>query len=207
MIQDKLIQNLIHGDYLKTPEVIGAFKKIERADFVLEELKSSAYLDGALPIGYGQTISQPLVVAFMLEILELKKGDKILEIGAGSGWQTALIANIIGKRGKIYSIERIPELYDFAKNNISKYNFLEKGIVKLILGDGSKGYKEESPYDKIISGASADEIPEAWLAQLKINGRVVAPIKNSIFAFDKTSKNKFRKKEYFGFSFVPLIHE
>lgn len=207
MTNDKLIQDLIYSGYLKHPKIIKAFKNINRADFVPEELKSLAYLDEALLIGYGQTISQPLVVAFMLEILELKKGDKILEIGAGSGWQTALIANIIGERGKIYSIERIPELYDFAKNNISKYNFLEKGIVKLILGDGSKGYKEESPYDKIIAAASADEIPEAWLAQLKINGRVVAPIKNSIFAFGKTSKNKFRKKEYFGFSFVPLIRE
>lgn len=207
MTQDELIQNLIQKGYLKSPKIIQAFKYIDRQDFVPEEMKSSAYFDKALPIGYGQTISQPLVVAFMLEILKLKKGEKALEIGAGSGYKTALIASIVGENGIVYSIERILGLYNFAKDNISKYNFLEKGIVKLILGDGSKGHREEAPYDKIIAGASANEIPEEWLAQLKINGRLVAPVKNSILEIYKISKNKFRKKEYFGFSFVPLVKE
>lgn len=207
MTQDELIQNLTREGYLKSPEIIQAVKFVDRADFVPEELKKYAFLNEALPIGYGQTISQPLVVAFMLELLKLKKGEKVLEIGAGSGYKTALIASIIGENGIVYSVERVSGLYNFAKNNISKYNFLEKGIIKLILGDGSKGYMEEAPYDKIIAGASAHEIPEAWLAQLKINGCLVAPVKNSILEVYKISKNKFRKKEYFGFSFVPLVKE
>jgi protein-L-isoaspartate(D-aspartate) O-methyltransferase len=205
MTKEELIKELIDDGYLKTPAIIDAFKAIDRKDFVPEEIKDQVYLNMALPIGKKQTISQPLVVAFMLELLELKSGEKVLEIGTGSGWNTVLMARIIGETGKIISIERIEELYNFAKQNISKYNFLEKGIVELILGDGSIGCKKQAPFDKVIAAAAAEEIPLAWKEQLKIGGRIVAPVKDSIVALDKISKDEFGKKEYFGFSFVPLI--
>ena len=202
---EELIGDLIKSGYLKTPAIIKAFESIDRKDFVPEALKDSAYENTALPIGEKQTISQPLVVAFMLELLELKPGEKVLEIGTGSGWNTALMAQMIGETGKIYSIERVPELYESGKVNIAKYGFLENGRVETILGDGSRGYEKEAPLDKIIAAASAEEIPEAWKEQLKIGGRIVAPIKDSIVVLDKTTKDQFDKKEYFGFSFVPLI--
>ena len=202
--KDELIAELIKAGYLKTQPVIEAFKAIDRKDFLPEDLQNQAYENTALPIGEKQTISQPLVVAFMLELLELKPGGKILEIGTGSGWNTALMAKIIGGQGKIYSIERIEALHDFAKKNISKYEFAA-GVVELILGDGSKGFSGGAPYDKIIAAASGKEIPPAWKEQLKIVGRIVSPVKDSIVVIDKLTKDKFETKQYFGFAFVPLV--
>ncbi|MEE8131582.1 MAG: protein-L-isoaspartate(D-aspartate) O-methyltransferase [Candidatus Paceibacterota bacterium] len=205
---ENLINSLIKDGYLKTPEIIEAFKAVDRLDFVTEEYKKDAYVNAALPISSGQTISQPLVVAFMIELLAPKQGEKILDIGAGSGWKAAILAQIVGSGGRVISIERIPELADMAKENISKYNFIEKGIVEVILGDGSKGYEEEAPFDKIIAGATAaGEIPEEWKEQLKIGGRIVAPVDNSIVIIDKISKDKYDRKEHFGFVFVPLIRD
>ena len=196
---------MVKDGYLKTPLIIDAFKKIDRRDFIAGQEREGAYENIALSIGKKQTISQPLVVAFMLELLEPKVGEKVLEIGTGSGWNTALLAELSGENGKVFSIERIEELYNFAKGNLGKYGFAEKGIVDLILGDGSMGHEAGAPYDKIIAAASAEEIPLAWKDQLKIGGRIVAPVKNSILVIDKIGKDNFETKEYFGFSFVPLI--
>ena len=120
MDYEELIESLIKEGYLKTPLIIEAFRKIDRKNFLPEELKERAYENTALPIGNKQTISQPLVVAFMLELLELKSGEKVLEIGTGSGWNTALMAKLVGESGKIFSIERIEELHQFAKANLLK---------------------------------------------------------------------------------------
>lgn len=207
---ENLINSLIKDGYLKTPEIIEAFKKTDRLDFVLEEYKKEAYINAPLPIGFGQTISQPLTVSFMLELLEPKKGDKILDIGAGSGWVSALLAYIVGDspvgKGRIIGVERIPELKAMAEKNISKYNYISSGIVEIILGDGSMGYKKEAYYDKIIAGAAAvKNIPLEWKKQLKIGGRIVAPVEHSVVVIDKLGKNEYSQKEHFGFSFVPLI--
>lgn len=201
---EELIQVLIKDGYLKTPAVIDAFNKINRKDFIVEETKDQAYENIPLPIGAGQTISQPLVVAFMLELLELKPGEKVLDIGTGSGWVAALLVELAGNQGKVISIERIEELHNFAKKNIAQYPNLNQRA-QLILGDGSKGYKDQAPYDKIIAAAAGLDIPEVWLEQLKIGGRIVAPVKDSIMVVDKIAKDKFEKKQHFGFAFVPLI--
>ena len=218
MIED-LVNHLIQQGYLKTPLIIGAFKQVDRQNFVPEDLRDEAYINAPLPIGFGQTISQPLTVAFMLELLEPKAGDKILDIGAGSGWTVALLAQIVGAEGNIIGIECIPELQDMAVKNVSKYNFLvsylrrladgagiAQNIVKIVCADGSKGYSKEAPYDRIIAGAAAKgNIPIAWRKQLKIGGRIVAPVENSIIVIDKIGKNKYSEREHFGFSFVPLV--
>ncbi len=226
---ENLINFLISDGYLKTPLLIEAFKNIDRADFVSEEYKNSAYINEPLPIGYEQTISQPLTVAFLMELLEPKPGEKILDIGVGSGWTTALLAQITGQ---VIGIERIPELKEFAEKNLAKYGFIdpirnktpqasadaslmrrisngvEKEIIKLFAADGSKGYKKEAPYDKILAGASArGDVPVEWKKQLKIGGRIVAPVGDSVVVIDKIGKAKYSQKEYFGFSFVPLISD
>jgi len=210
MTKEELIQELIDGGYLKNNSLKSAFLNVDRKDFVLDEYQDVAYENIPLPIGYEQTISQPLTVAFMLELLEPKVGEKILEVGAGSGWQTALLAYLVkdqnGGSGKVIAIERIPELKNLAFKNISKYKDLSSLII-LLGGDGSLGFEPEAPFDKIIAGASADEVPEALKNQLKIGGRIVMPIKNSIVILDKLSNNEFKKREFFGFSFVPLISE
>jgi len=205
---ENLIDSLVKDGYLKTPEIIEAFKKIDRKNFVPKKYKNDAYINAPLPIGFGQTISQPLTVAFIIELLGPKVGDKILDIGAGSGWVTALLAQIVGVQGRIVGVERVPELKEMAERNAAKYNFIEKGVVKIVLADGSKGYKEEAFYDKIVSGAAAyGDIPDEWKKQLKIGGKIVAPVENSIVVIDKIGKKEYAKKEYFGFSFVPLITE
>lgn len=199
----QLINNLIDHGYLKAPEIINAFRKINRADFVPEELKAEAQMNAPLPIGYGQTISQPLTVAFMLELLEPKEGDKILDVGSGSGWQSSLLAYLVGNGGGVIAIERIPELSEFGKDNSKKYNFKN---LKFVVGDGSKGYEKEAPYDKIIVAAAAfDKIPEELKKQLKIGGRMVIPVENSIWLITKKDNNKYEEKEFPGFVFVPLV--
>lgn len=203
-----LVDFLIKKGWLKTPRIIQAFRKIKRIDFLPEEIKDLAELDQALPIGFGQTISQPLVVAFMIENLKPKEGDKILDIGSGSGWTTALLGEIVGPKGKVVGIELIPELMEFGKKNVSKYNFVKEGRIEFLCQDGSKGYKKEAPFDKILcSAAVQDKIPHSWKEQLKIRGRIVTPIRSSIWLFIKKSEKDFETKEFPGFAFVPLIEK
>ena len=199
----QLIENLIRKEILKTPKIIDAFYKVDRMDFVLEESRYEAYSDRPLSIGFGQTISQPLTVAFMLELLQPQVGEKILDIGSGSAWQSCLLADIVGRNGKVFAIERIVEIYEFGKENSKKYNFKN---LKFILGDGSRGYEKEAPYDKIIVAAAAfEKIPIELKKQLVNTGRLVIPVNNSIWLVVKKKNNKYTAKEFPGFAFVPLI--
>lgn len=202
-----LIDSLIQEGWLKSPRIIEAFRKIQRVDFLPDDIRDLAELNEALPIGFGQTISQPLVVAFMLELLDPQPGEKILDIGSGSGWTSALLGEIVGEGGKVIAIEIIPELKEFGKKNIVKYNFVGKKIVSFVSADGSRGLKRESPFDKILASASAEKLPKAWREQLKIGGRIVTPIGSSIWIFIKKSETEFEEKEYPGFAFVPLIEK
>jgi protein-L-isoaspartate(D-aspartate) O-methyltransferase len=202
---EELINQLVKDGYLKTSLIVEAFKKIRREDFVTEDLKDEADINAPLSIGYGQTISQPLTVAFMLELLQPQPGEKILDIGAGSGWQVAMLAYCVGKKGRIFAIEIIPELAEFGKKNIAKYNFIENGIVEVICGDGSRGLEKEALFDKIIAAASATREPEELKKQLKIGGRLVIPIEESIWLFVRRDSDNFEKQEFPGFAFVPLI--
>jgi protein-L-isoaspartate(D-aspartate) O-methyltransferase len=201
----QLAEDLIKSGYLKTPEIIRAFYRVDRADFVSEKLKNEAYVNMPLPIGYGQTISQPLTVAFMLELLQPIKGDKILDVGSGSGWQSSLLAYVAGEKGKVFAIERISELFELSKKNSKKYGFKN---LEFIFGDGSTGYEKEAPYDKIIAAAAASEkIPFALKKQLKVGGRLVVPVKNSVWLVVKKKENNYIEEEFPGFVFVPLIFE
>lgn len=201
-----LVSSLIEEGYLKTPRIIKAFRRIKRTDFMSDESKGFAGADEAFSIGFGQTISQPLVVALMIEKLEPKEGDKILDIGSGSGWTTSLLSEIVGKQGKVFGIEVIPELVNFGKENTSKYNFVNRKIAKFICADGTKGYECEAPFDRILCSAAAfKNIPSAWKEQLKIGGRIVTPIDNSIWLFVKKTKDDFEETEFPGFIFVPLV--
>lgn len=205
--KDDLVELLVKEGYLKTPAIIDAFKKIDRFDFVIDYLKSEAYLNSPLGIGFGQTISQPLTVAVMMELLQPESGQKILDVGSGSGWSTALLSEIVGPTGKVYGVEIVPELSEFGKKNVSHYNFVRQGIAEFFCMDGSRGLSDKAPFDRIISAASVKQIPEDWKKQLKIGGRMVLPMSQSLWLIIKKSEDNFEIKEYPGFIFVPLIEK
>lgn len=181
------------------PEVIEAFKKVKRENFVLPQLKRRAYQDTALPYLCGQTISQPTTVMIMTDALSVKKGNKILEIGTGSGYQTAILAELVGSKGKIYTFDIIPEIIKQAKKNLKNYK-----NVKVYCKDASNGYKRAAPYDRIIVTAGAQKIPKKLIEQLK--GIMVIPV--GLYFQQKLMKVTKNKKENLGdFVFVPLKGE
>ena len=184
--------------------IFNAMRAIPRHEFVPKDKIKEAYINYPLHIGQDQTISQPYTVVFMLNVLDLKKRYKVLEIGSGSGWNAALIGDII-KPGRVYSIEIIKELYEFALNNIKKFKL---NNVKIIHGDGSQGYSKNAPYDRIILTASCPFIPKPLLEQLKINGILVAPVGPSfsqdMVKITKISENDYKEERLGGFIFVPL---
>ncbi|MDD5760863.1 MAG: protein-L-isoaspartate O-methyltransferase [Candidatus Pacebacteria bacterium] len=217
--KEKLVQEIIDFGYLKSPQIIKAFLSIDRKDFVTLEHQDEAYLDIPLPIGFGQTISQPLTVAFMLELLNPQKGDKILDIGSGSGWTSALLSYLVsdgGKEteGKVIAIERIPELKEFGEKNAAKYNFVKKDIVKFFCADGAKAISDicsnldlREGIDKILCSAAVEKVPLEWLKALKTGGRLVTPLDGEIQLWVKKSARDFEKQSFKGFSFVPLISD
>ncbi|NTW13910.1 MAG: protein-L-isoaspartate O-methyltransferase [Candidatus Moranbacteria bacterium] len=203
----RLINMLITQGYLKSDILIEAFSNVHREEFVPEEFAEEGETNIPLPIGYGQTVSQPLTVAVMLELLDIKKGQKVLDIGSGSGWSSSLLAHAVGEEGRVVAIERIPELYDFGKKNIDKFGFVNLGRVKCVLGDGSKGYPEEAPYDRILVSASVEEIPESYKKQLAIGGKMVIPIYNALAYVEKRGDDDFYVERFPGFVFVPLVEK
>lgn len=199
---EELIKELKRRGVLRSDSVVRAFHKVDRADFVLPEYHKFAYLDEALPIGYGQTISQPYTIAFMLELLEAEEGMRILDVGSGSGWTTTLLASIIGPKGRVYGVELIPQLVKFGKNNLAKYNFTNASIEQ----SGSVlGLPEKSPFDRILVSASGESIPEELVDQLTVGGIMVIPVGNSLVKVTKISNKEISEESYPGFVFVPLV--
>jgi protein-L-isoaspartate(D-aspartate) O-methyltransferase len=206
----KLVNELIKQGYLKSDLIIDAFSEINRIEFVPRELEKEAEANIALPIGCGQTISQPLTVAFMLELLDPQRGQNILDIGSGSGWTTALLSYIVGRYGKITAIERKEELKKIGEKNVDKYGYLRDGrdgVAEFYVADGTKGFAKNAPYDRILVSASAECVPNALKDQLKVGGKMVIPVYRSIWYLEKKGENKFFKEEYPGFEFVPLIED
>lgn len=199
-----LVEALKREGLIRTKVVERAFLKIPRHLFVPEELIDEAYVDSPLPIGSGQTISAPHMVAIMLELLELKRGQKVLEVGAGSGWNACLMAEIVGNSGKVYSVERIPEIAQFARRNVEK---LGLGNVFIIVGDGTLGYPDEMPYDRIIVTAASPRIPKPLVDQLKEKGILLLPVGDRYCQkLIKLKKNRRPEISEHGYCFfVPLI--
>ena len=200
----KLVEQLVYEGRIKTDNVKNAFLSVPRELFTSGDNKSHSYSDTPLPIGFNQTISAPHMVAIMAEELDLKKGQKILEVGAGSGYHAAIIANIIGKSGHVYSIERIKELADIAKKNLKKADIEN---VTIIHSDGSEGYKKKAPYDRIYVTCASPDIPDPLINQLSDNGKMLIPVGKifSLLMLVEKKNNKISKKNLGGCAFVPLI--
>ncbi len=198
MKKEELIRSLKYRGFSK--KILTAFEKVPRENFVPGDLKKYSYEDKPLPIGGGQTISQPYTIAFMLSLLELRNKQKILEVGSGSGYVLALI-NEISKNSEIYGIERVKKLAERSKKVLED----NKNII-VIHGDGSKGVPDKAPFDRILVSAAASEVPQKLVKQLKVGGVMVSSVRSSIVFLKKyTNENKI--KEYPGFRFVPLVEE
>jgi len=193
-----LIRELQSCGLLSNKNVLGAFKKVPRENFVLPKYRKYAYVNEPLPLPEGQTISQPFTVVSMTEALDAAPGQKVLEVGSGSGYQAAILSEIVGNKGKVVTMEIIAKLKEFAEKNLSGYKNVE-----VILGDGSEGFPREAPYDRMIVTASAKAVPEKLVEQLKDGGTMVIPVGEEMYVIKK--KGKALEKTMIGYyAFVPL---
>jgi len=198
-----MVSAQIEARGIKDRRVLKAMREVPRHLFIPEKLKSSSYDDTPLPIGYGQTISQPYIVALMTELLEPKGADEILEIGTGSGYQSAVLSRIVKK---VYTIERVAQLAERARNVWKKLGY--DNIISYV-GNGWNGLEEHSPYDGIIVTAAAEEIPENLLNQLKIGAKLVIPLGTfyqKLWVIERTETG-FDKRSSIAVRFVPLIND
>ena len=199
----RLVDNLINKG-IDSAVVIKALLKVPRHVFIDSDFESYAYLDKAFPIDSNQTISQPYTVAFQTSLLNLVKSDKVLEIGTGSGYQTAILMEICKN---VFTIERQHRLYRKTKKLLSKLNYQSCNI---FYGDGYKGLDEKQPFDKILVTAGAEEIPKKLLIQLKVGGIMVIPVGKNVqemIVVKRISKLKFEKENHGSFKFVPLLKD
>lgn len=187
------------------PKVVSAMSRVKRELFLPEHLQSRAYDDTPLPIGLGQTISAPHMVGIMCSILDLQPGMTVLEVGGGSGYHAAVMAELVGSTGHVYSVERMAELVEFARENLGRAGIRN---VTMILSDGSLGLPEHAPYDRISVAATAPDVPEPLKQQLKRGGKMVIPLgRDYQELYLVTRKNGFSVERKMGVIFVPLIGE
>lgn len=200
--QKELVSYLVASGTLVTPQVVSAFEKIDRKDFVRDVIShDEIYADYPLLSGYGQTISQPSTVAFMMELLQPQLNDNILDVGTGSGWTTAILASVVGNGGSVYGVEIVSELVRFGANNLAKYDFVHASIVQ---SGKMYGLPEYAPYDRILVSAAGNNIPKDLITQLAIGGVMVIPVKNEILCYIKNADEDDTIEHFYGFSFVPL---
>lgn len=199
-----LVEHLKEIEVLRSPSVIEALEHVDRADFVPEKYKHLAYEDMALPLLRGQTISQPYTVVFMLEHLRVKRGDFVLEIGYGSGWQTVLLAYLVGERGRVYAFEIVKDLCAMGKENFKKYPSLNSRIETFCM-TGKFGHEQAAPFDRIVAAAEVHETPYMWRQQLVKGGRMVYPQDGALVLEIKKEKHAFMIRKFPGFVFVPFV--
>lgn len=214
---DKLVESLIKQGILKTPKVIKAMRAAPRTKFVPLNMQDHTSTDTPLPIGFGQTISAPHMVSIMNEALQLNTGNRVLEVGAGSGWHAATIAEIIAPReaprsewGHVYTVEIVQALAENARRNIINTGYGDR--VTIINGDGSKGYPEKAPYDRTVVTAAAPNIPKLLVDQLKTNGIMLIPVGSAtmfqnLLKLTKQADGKIAEENLGGVAFVPLTGE
>jgi protein-L-isoaspartate(D-aspartate) O-methyltransferase len=200
----QMVEEQLKARDITNQRILKAMEKVPREKFVPDNLQSSAYADHPLSIGYNQTISQPYVVAKMCQLLELNGDEKILDIGTGSGYQTAVLSYLAKQ---VISIEVIPDLAKSARETLKSLNY---NNVKVVIGDGRNGAPDFAPFNAIKSAAASKDVPRAWKEQLKIGGRIVLPLKNglhqNLVRLTKTETG-FKKENFGGVMFVPLVEK
>lgn len=213
----KLIDNLAKQGILHSPKVINAMRAVPRTKFLSPESQAYDAVDTPLPIGFGQTISAPHMVAIMNEALQLKVGHKVLEVGAGSGWHAATIAEIIAPNGSprsewghVYTVEIVQGLKEVARKNVMNAGYGDR--VTIVMGDGSKGCPEKAPFDRVLVTAAAPETPKPLIEQLKPGGLMLIPVGSysmfqTLWKIIKEQDGKLKEQNLGGVAFVPLTGE
>ncbi len=210
----RLVEELRRLGYIRSEKVYRAMLRVPREEFVPPEYRDLAYEDTPLPIGYGATISAPHMVAYMTELLDPDLGHRVLEVGTGSGYHAAVLAEIVApsdapreKWGHVWTIERVPELAEYARRNLERTGYADR--VTVVVGDGTLGLPEHAPYDRILVTAAAPRIPEPLVEQLKPGGRMVIPVGDwldqVLVVVDKTREGNVVVREDLPVRFVPLI--
>ena len=203
-LRDRMVERQIAARGLDDPRLLAAFRAVPREDFISGDYADQAYQDSPLPIESGQTISQPYIVALTIDAAEIKPGDKVLEVGAGSGYAAAVIGQIAAE---VIAIERHRDLVELARKRMER---LRCGNVRIVEGDGTLGWPEEAPFDAIVAAASGSHVPQSWIDQLKPGGRIVMPIGSpnavqSLVKVTKADDGTLRYQDLGGVRFVPLI--
>jgi len=204
MLRDRFVSEQIEARGVRDPLVLAAMRTVPREQFVPEYLSHAAYEDSPLPIGAGQTISQPYIVAFMVEALLLRGGEKVLEIGAGSGYAAAVLAQIASQ---VFTIERIGQLAEMATANVAVAGCRN---VHVRHADGTEGWADEAPFDAILVSAGAPDVPNSLMQQLTLGGRLVVPVGRNrhvqeLVRIIRIEKDEFDREDLAGVRFVPLI--
>ena len=202
-LRDAMVERQIRRRGIDDPAVLAAFRQVPREDFVPEAIREFAYEDGPLPIGQGQTISQPYIVALMIDAAEVSPGDRVLEVGAGSGYAAAVMSRIAGE---VFAIERHEPLAREAAGRIDRLGYDNLSIIH---GDGSLGLPDEAPFDAILVAAGGDKVPEPLKRQLAVGGRLVIPVGGegiqSLLCVTRTGESEWTEHDLGGVRFVPLI--
>ena len=202
--RERMVRTQIQERDVRNPAVLRVMRLVPRHLFIPEAVRAQAYEDHPVPVGYGQTISQPYIVGLMTELLEPRKDSKVLEIGTGSGYQAAVLSGLVQQ---LFSIEIVPEL---ARSSAALLDKLGYRNVTVRWGDGYKGWPEQAPFDRIIVTAAPPELPKALLDQLKPGGKLVAPVGSTVFGqdlivVDKTPDGKLRRRSVIPVMFVPMV--
>ncbi|HTG79154.1 MAG TPA: protein-L-isoaspartate(D-aspartate) O-methyltransferase [Sphingomicrobium sp.] len=203
-LRDRMVERQIAARGLDDPKLLAAFRAVPREQFVSADYAGYAYQDSPLPIESGQTISQPYIVALTIYAAGIGPGDKVLEVGAGSGYAAAVIGQIAGE---IVAIERHHELVELARQRMKRLGY---GNVQIFEGDGTLGWPLEAPFDAIVAAASGSHVPQSWIAQLKLGGRIVMPLGSphgvqSLVKVTKQGDGTLIQEDLGGVRFVPLI--
>jgi len=203
-LREQMVDRDILGRGIDDPRILTAFRAVPREEFVGPDYADRAYRDSPLPIESGQTISQPYIVALTIYAARIAPGDKVLEVGAGSGYAAAVIGQIAGE---VIAIERHHQLVELARQRMRRLGYANVHIVE---GDGTLGWPEEAPFDAIVAAASGSHVPQSWIAQLKPGGRIVMPLGDphsgqSLIKLTKREDGTLKHEDLGGVRFVPLI--
>ncbi len=206
--RSELVDGLIRRGYATKREVAEALRKVPREEFVPRSMMDEAYVDTPLPIGSGQTISAPHMVAMMADALDLRPGQKVLEVGGGSGYHAAVTAELVSPGGHVFTVERLPELVEFARDNITRTGHSDS--VTVILSDGSVGLPSEAPFDRIFVACGAPAVPEPLKSQLKDGGLMLVPVGGRMYqdlVRIERRGERYISQDLGGCVFVPLVGE